>query len=114
MKLKQRREHYLTELDSEIQRLKLRLPELGIERAILFGSAAWGHPGLASDLDLIVVWDTPLDFLERTVELYRRIAPRVALDLLVYTPQEMERMAITPMIRNALEKGIILYETRTA
>jgi predicted nucleotidyltransferase len=114
LSLKERKAQYLTELESEIERLKTRLPELGIQRAVLFGSTAWGEPGLSSDLDLIVVWDTPLDFLERTVELYRQLAPRVALDLLVYTPKEMETMAETPMIRNALEKGIILYETRSA
>jgi len=51
---------------------------------------------IASDLDLIIIWDTPLGFLERTVELYRRLRPRVATDLLVYTPSEMERMVDAP------------------
>ncbi|MGQ9647615.1 MAG: hypothetical protein ACUVWO_13905 [Thermodesulfobacteriota bacterium] len=48
--------------------------------------------------------------IERTVELYRRLQPRVATDLLVYTPSEMERMADTPLVRRALEQGKVLYE----
>ncbi len=41
------------------------------------------------------MWDTPLGFLERTVDWYRRLQPRVATDLLVYTSEEMERMRHT-------------------
>jgi hypothetical protein len=57
--------------------------------------------GLTSDLDLLIIWDTPLSFLERTVELYRRLQLRVSADLLVYTPDEMERMADAPLVRRA-------------
>ena len=78
--------------------------------SVLFGSAAWGEPGLASDLDLLVVWDTPLDFLARTVALYRRLQPQVAVDLLVYTPGEMEGMMRRPFVRKAVEEGRVLYE----
>jgi hypothetical protein len=59
---------------------------------------------------LLIVWDTPLGFLERTVELYRQLQPRVAADLLVYTPGEMEKMRETPLVRRALEEGKVLYE----
>ena len=62
------------------------------------------------DLDLPIVWDTPLAFLARTVELCRRLRPRVSSDLLVYTPDEIERMAHTPLVRRALEEGRVLYE----
>lgn len=61
-------------------------------------------------MDLLIVWETPLDFLERTVELYHRLQPRVAADFLVYTPAEMERMTSTPLVRRALEEGKVLYE----
>jgi hypothetical protein len=61
------------------------------------------NPGLTTDLDLIIVWDAPLGFLERTGELHRRLQPRVATDLLVYTPNEMEWMVDTPLVRGALE-----------
>jgi len=44
------------------------------------------------------------------VELYRRFQPRVATDLLVYTPVEMTWMSQTPLVRLALQEGRVLYE----
>jgi len=97
-------------LQEETQRLTAAAAALGVRRVILFGSLARREGGLTSDLDLLIVWDTPLSFLERTVELYRRLKPCVAADLLVYTPAEMERMAHTPLVRRALAEGKVLYE----
>lgn len=108
--LQQRRNLHKKAIEEEIERLTRIAPELGVQRMILFGSAARGEPGLASDLDLLVVWDTSLGFLERTVELYRRLKPKVAMDLLVYTPDEMKRMIHRPFIRRALEQGRVLHE----
>jgi predicted nucleotidyltransferase len=81
-----------------------------MQRVILFGSLVWGNPGLTSDIDLILIWDTPLGFLERTAEVYRRLQPQVAADLFVYTPDELTRMAHTPFVRRALAEGRVLYE----
>jgi len=110
-KLALRRQQLRDSLRPEAERLARELARLGAQRVILFGSAAWGEPGLASDIDLLVTWETPLPFLERTVELYRRLQPQVPLDLLVYTPQEMLKMSSRPFLRRALEEGIVLYET---
>ncbi|MEW6718156.1 MAG: nucleotidyltransferase domain-containing protein [Chloroflexota bacterium] len=109
-RLKIRRQRHKAALNQEIQRLAEKAAELGVQRVILFGSAAWGDPGLGSDLDLLIIWDTPLDFLARTVELYRCLQPRAPVDLLVYTPAEFTKMAHRPFIRNAIEKGVTLYE----
>jgi len=108
--LEHRREEHERVLWEEVDRITAAASELGIRRVILFGSLLEKKAGLTTDLDLIIVWDTPLSFLERTVELYRRLRPRVAADLLVYTPSEMERMADTPLVRRALEQGKVLYE----
>jgi predicted nucleotidyltransferase len=108
--LEHRREEHQKALREEAGRLTAAASELGVHRIILFGSLLEKKPGLTTDLDLIIVWDTPLGFLERTVELYRRLQPRVATDLLVYTPNEMERMVDTPLVRRALEQGRVLYE----
>ncbi|MBN1935139.1 MAG: nucleotidyltransferase domain-containing protein [Anaerolineae bacterium] len=105
-----RKAQHTAELASEMTRLTTTAAALGVDRVILFGSMVQGEPGLGSDLDLLVVWDTPLDFLARTAELYRRLQPRVAVDLLVYTPEEMVRMAGTPFIQRALKSGRVLYE----
>lgn len=105
-----RRDRHRRDLLREAGRLSAAAATLGVQRVILFGSLAWGDTGLVSDLDLLMVWDTPLDFLTRTVELYRRLQPRVAADLLVYTPAEMTRMTTRPFIRHILEEGRVLYE----
>ena len=108
--LQHRREEHQRALWDEVERLTAAASELGVRRIILFGSLLHKKPGLTSDLDLLIVWDTSLGFLERTVELYRRLQPRVATDLLVYTSKEMERMIHTPLVRRALEEGKVLYE----
>lgn len=94
----------------EVERLAAAAAELGVQRVVLFGSAARGEMGLTSDADLLVVWDTPLDFVARTAELHHRLQPRGAEDLLVYTPREMERIANTPFAGRALVGGRVLYE----
>ena len=108
--LQRRRAAYREALQREVERLTAAAAALGAQRVVLFGSLTRGEPGLTSDLDLLIVWDTSLSFLERTAELYRRLRPRVAADLLVYTPAEMEHMASTPLVRRALQEGRVLYE----
>jgi predicted nucleotidyltransferase len=76
---------------------------------VLFGSTARNEAGLTSDLDLLIVWDTDLPFLERTAALYRVLQPQVAVDLLVYTPEEMERMTDRPVMKQIEREGRLLY-----
>lgn len=111
--LSKRRAAHRQQLQHELERLTEVAAAVGVQLVVLFGSSSRGTAGLMSDLDLLVVWDTPLDFLARTVELYRCLQPRVAVDLLVYTPAEMESMAHTPLVRRALAEGRVLYETRS-
>lgn len=108
--LHRRKKTHQIALRQEMRRLATAAAELGVQRIVLFGSLARGKPGLTSDLDLLIVWDTPLDFVARTAELYRRLQPRVPADLLVYTPAEMEGMAHRPFVRQALKEGRVLYE----
>ena len=109
-KLRQRRETHQKELSQELERITSAAIELGVQKIILFGSTAWGKPGLTSDLDLLIIWDTPLDFLSRTTELYNYLQPCVAVDMLVYTPDEVERMVDRPFIRKLVNEGRILYD----
>ena len=83
----------------------------GVLRIILFGSLARGDVGPTSDLDLIVVMDTELDFMERLAYLYDGLGQTVALDLLPYTPEELAELEATrPFIQQALREGRVLYE----
>lgn len=97
-------------LEQELTRIVAALKELGARKIILFGSYAQGRNDPFTDLDLIAVLDSNLPIVERTGEVYRRLAPRVAADILVYTPAEWESMAERPFVREVLRKGKILYE----
>jgi len=86
------------------------IPE--VKLIILFGSYTTGRRDLFTDLDLVVVMSSELDFVTRTAELYREITVEVDLDMLVYTPEEFERQRQKGFIRRALEKGQVLYEKK--
>ena len=109
-RLKERTEAHLKELLAEAQRLAGEAARLGAKRVVLFGSLVKGTAGLSSDLDLLIVIDSPLGFLERTVEIYRHLKPRVGTDMLIYTPEEMVKMPDNPMVRLACKEGQVLYE----
>jgi predicted nucleotidyltransferase len=87
------------------------MPE--VELVILFGSYNAGRRDLFTDLDILVVMESPLDFITRTAELYRRLSAGVDLDLLVYTPEELCSNKKKPFLRHALETGKVLYEKTT-
>jgi len=63
------------------------------ERVILFGSQARGDAGPDSDLDIFVEMDTELRPLQRMVAVSSIFGLRSwPMDVVVYTPQESERM----------------------
>lgn len=99
------------DLELVVQQLS-RVP--AVRKVILFGSYAAGRRDLFTDLDVLVVMDSSLDFVARNVELARRVRAGVALDLLAYTPQEMEQMHDRPFLRHALRTGKVLYEREPA
>ncbi|NPV06392.1 MAG: nucleotidyltransferase domain-containing protein [Anaerolineae bacterium] len=82
----------------------------GVHRVILFGSYARGRRDLLTDLDLLVVMDSALDFVGRTAELAGRLRAGVPLDLLEYTPEEWERLRERPFMREIVKTGKVLYE----
>jgi predicted nucleotidyltransferase len=81
-----------------------------VQRAILFGSYAEGRRDLFTDLDILIVMESPLSFIARTAEMYQYLTAPVDMDLLVYTPEELRRHRDRGFIRQALEKGTTIYE----
>ena len=109
--LTQRRAEYAEALDRALNRIVAQLAAMPeVERVILFGSYAAGRCDLFTDLDLLVVMASDQDFVRRTAELYRRISADVDVDLLVYTPEEFERLRERGFVRQALTSGKVLYE----
>ncbi|KAF0219813.1 MAG: DNA polymerase subunit [Geobacteraceae bacterium] len=83
------------------------------ERIILFGSYADGHPTPDSDLDLLVVMNTPLPRQRRAVPLQLLFKPMPCpLDILVYTPEEVRKWngTVNHIITHAFSSGRTLYE----
>jgi len=72
--------------------LRRRLEAKGVAEAYLFGSFARGCPGAWSDVDLIVVADSDLPFVERPREYSDLQDLGIPVDVLVYTPGEMRRL----------------------
>ena len=99
-------------LESEIARfLPLLRAEYQPERVLLFGSLATGDVGAWSDIDLVIIKKTTQRFLERTAHVMRLLRPKVGVDILVYTPEEFEKLCRerTFFHTEILEKGRVLY-----
>jgi len=101
-------------LEVELQRYVALLRQHYRPRKILlFGSMASGEIQEWSDLDLVIVTETDLRFLDRTREVMQLLRPQVGVDILVYTPEEFEQLSRERLFfRNEiLAKGKVLYES---
>src|SRR5271157_5571425 len=86
----------------------------GVLRAILFGSRARGEASRHSDADLILVQNTSKRFLDRYEGLLYELnlaLPEIAVETLIYTPEEFEQMRSRPFLASALREGLVLYES---
>ena len=67
------------------------------EKIILFGSAARGEMGPDSDIDLLVIKGGKFHRWRVTTAIHRHLRGKGApVDVVVVTPEEVERMAILP------------------
>jgi len=85
------------------------------QKAILFGSLAWGQLDGDSDIDLLIVKDSSETPLQRRVRVRRVVAEagrRVPFSPLVVTPSELKsRMDMNDSFyRKIIEQGQMLYE----
>jgi predicted nucleotidyltransferase len=101
---------WVFEHERRVEQLREALARFGCERAILFGSAARGDVHEGSDLDVLVVKQTDLPFVERPRALYALLEPGIVLDAIVYTPQEFARLSADPrgVVASALAEGVDL------
>ncbi len=85
-----------------------------VERAILFGSYAYGHPNSDSDVDLFIIMKSHLHPAERAAEVSRLLDPRpFPVDILVRTPAEVRhRLSLgDPFIQEIVNRGKVIYES---
>jgi predicted nucleotidyltransferase len=98
-------------LDEVRRRVREYAAGTGVTRAIVFGSFARGDADLASDLDVILIEPTSRPFLERGLAHLPLFRIGVGVDLLVYTPEEYDRLRADghPLIERAEREGITVY-----
>ncbi|SRR5260370_9649795 len=82
------------------------------EKIVLFGSPARGEMGPSSDYDLLVIKEGRFDPDQVTVDIYRQLSGEAAVDVVVVTPEEVERYRDTHclVICPALREGKVVYE----
>lgn len=85
-----------------------------VKQVILFGSAARMTATKKSDLDLMIVMESDQRFFDRFApfeEIYTLFKGK-AVDLLIYTPEELKRISERPFIRSIMREGQLIYEQR--
>lgn len=97
----------------DIERVAKRLGmAANADQVILFGSYAKGEAREESDVDLMIIAESDLPRFKRSRDLYKLFRPYpFGMDLLVYTPQEIEKGKRSPasFVSSVLREGKILY-----
>ncbi len=83
------------------------------ERIILFGSYAYGIPRPESDVDLLIVMETPLRELQQALQIRQTVNPLFGVDILVFTPSRLkQRIKLgDSFLKEITEKGQVVYES---
>jgi predicted nucleotidyltransferase len=101
----------------DFERIKREVSEVarsnGALKAIVFGSYARGTATRRSDLDVVIIENTSLPFLKRIDRYFDPLFDRLnlAIEILVYTPQEFDNIRHRHFIQTVLREGIVVYES---
>jgi len=84
-------------------------------KIILFGSYAYGKPTALSDVDLLIVMDSPLKESDLSKTIRRSIVYHFGLDLVVKTSKSLaSRIEMGDFfLMEIMKKGKVLYERAT-
>jgi predicted nucleotidyltransferase len=83
------------------------------QKIILFGSYAYGIPRPESDVDLLVIIDTPVREAQQALAIRQFINPLFSLDILVKRPSTIAQRLDwgDSFLHEVTERGIVLYES---
>jgi uncharacterized protein len=87
------------------------------DRIVVFGSSARGGSARASDLDLLVIMKSNLPRHKRATPIRLLFNPTpCAMDILVFTPEEVERWngTVNHIVTEALSTGVVAYDKAVA
>ena len=85
-----------------------------VKQVVLFGSAARRTETRRSDLDLMIIMESDKRFFDRFDafnDIFYLLKGK-AVDLLIYTPEELKRISYRPFIHSLLKEGQLIYEQR--
>ena len=83
------------------------------DKIVLFGSYAYGHPQPGSDVDLLLIVDTPGGDWPLTLAILRSLSPfRFGVDVIVRSQAEIKRRIALGdwFMEEIMIKGKVLYE----
>lgn len=101
-------------LEKELFNIVSQLKNMGAKKLILFGSLARGQVRLASDIDLIAIFDDDRNFKERMKFVYSQLNSGEGVDILTCSFREFEKVKNRPFFKNILSYGRIIDGTRFA
>ena len=84
----------------------------GVQKAVVFGSFARKTESRKSDLDLLIIVESNKRFFER-YESFNEIFDLIqgpAIDMLIYTPEELKNISHRVFIKRILSVGSTIYE----
>lgn len=100
--------------DSRLKRLIELLKSYNPEQIILFGSRARGEADEYSDYDIILIKQTEKPFMERLKDMIPYLIKfDGTAEILVYTPEEFEKMKEFGLGFIVQKEGIVLYEGKS-
>lgn len=88
------------------------LEQKGVEKALIFGSYSRHMETRKSDIDLMIIVDTEKRFFDRYDDftgIYDRLRG-TDIDILIYTPGELDKISHRPFIKKILKEGYSIYE----
>lgn len=98
-------------LAQELDRIRDIIKNTDILQAYVFGSFAAGDIHTTSDLDILIIKETKLPFLQRLEEIYCLFEPKLAMDIIVYTPEELADMREKNFfVSRIIKEGSLIYE----
>ena len=102
-------------MDKLAEFLKVVDAKIGVEKVLLFGSTAKHKRKNESDIDLIVVSKSfkGLSSLERGNILLEDWPFVEELDLLMYTPEEFEKVSKRPLVKEMIAEALNLKLKKT-
>jgi len=67
-------------IEEEIKRITESFSFMNIKKALLFGSVARNNIRINSDIDLLIIMETELSFLDRLITVYKQLNPQIPLE----------------------------------